>query len=55
MIQLAEKENTLHPGQYCGHAGHGAMTPAFLKELKHEICYASHKSLINFDNDAASC
>jgi hypothetical protein len=55
MIRLAEKENTLHPGQYGGRAGCDAMTPAFLEELKNEICYASRKSLINFDNDAASC
>ena len=55
MIQLAELEKTLHPGQYGGRAGRDAMTPAFLEELKNKICYASQKSLINFDNDAASC
>jgi hypothetical protein len=32
-----------------------ALIPAFLEELKNKISYASQKSLINFDNDAASC
>jgi hypothetical protein len=55
MIRTAEKDKTLHPGQYGGRAGRDALIPAFLEELKTEICYASRKSLINFDNDAASC
>lgn len=55
MIQKAERENTLHPGQYGGRAGRDALIPAFIEELKNEISYASRKSLINFDNDAASC
>jgi hypothetical protein len=55
MIQKAESDKTLHPGQYGGRAGRDALIPAFIEELKNEICYASRKSLINFDNDAASC
>jgi hypothetical protein len=55
MIRTAENENTLHPGQYGGRAGRDALIPTFLEEMKNEISYATRKSLINFDNDAASC
>jgi hypothetical protein len=55
LIQHAEAENTLHPGQYGGRSGRDAKILVFIEELKTEICYASRKSLINFDNDAASC
>jgi hypothetical protein len=55
LIQHAEANKTLHPGQYGGRAGSDAKILVFIEELKIEICYASRKSLINFDNDAASC
>jgi hypothetical protein len=45
----------LHPGQYGGRSGRDAKILVFIEELKTEICYATRKSLINFDNDAASC
>jgi hypothetical protein len=55
LIQHAEANHTLHPGQYGGRSGRDAKILVFIEELKTEICYASRKSLINFDNDAASC
>jgi cellobiose phosphorylase len=45
----------IHRGQYGGQPGKEAMTLALIEELKTDICYASRKPLINFDNDAASC
>jgi hypothetical protein len=55
MISHAETNSLLHPGQYGSRPGRDALIPALIEELKNEICYASRKSLINFDNDAASC
>jgi hypothetical protein len=47
LISNAETHNLLHPGQYGSRPGRNALIPAFIEEMK--------KSLINFDNDAASC
>jgi hypothetical protein len=55
LLQHAEQHELLHPGQYGSRSGRDALIPAFIEELKTEICYATRKSLINFDNDAASC
>jgi hypothetical protein len=55
MISHAETNHLLHPGQYGSRPGRDALIPALIEELKNEICYASRKSLINFDNDATSC
>lgn len=55
LLQNAEKKKLLHPGQYGSRSGRDAHIPAFIEEMKNEICYATRKSLINFDNDAASC
>jgi hypothetical protein len=49
------KADVLHRGQSGGRPGCDALTPVFMEELKNEISHASRKSLINFDNDAASC
>jgi hypothetical protein len=55
LIRHAEKNNSLHTGQYGSRPGRDAHIPTFIEEMKNEICYATRKSLINFDNDAASC
>ena len=55
LIHHAETNKSIHPGQYGGRSGRDAKLLVFIEELKTEICYASRKSLINFDNDAASC
>jgi hypothetical protein len=55
LLHHAESTNLLHDGQYGGRPGREATTLTFIEELKTDICYASRKPLINFDNDAASC
>jgi hypothetical protein len=54
-LHHAKKNHSLHPGQYGSRSGQDALIPTFIEEMKNEICYATSKSLINFDNDAASC
>ena len=51
----SNRAEALHRGQFGGRPGCHALTPVFMEELKNEISHASRKSLINFDNDAASC
>jgi hypothetical protein len=55
MLQSSEARGSINAGQYGGRAGMEAQSLVFLEELKTEICYLSRKSLVNFDNDAASC
>jgi hypothetical protein len=55
LISNAETHHLLHPGQYGSLPGRDALIPAFIEEMKNKISYATCKSLINFDNDAASC
>eukprot|EP00957_Ditylum_brightwellii_P120871 9218500-Ditylum_brightwellii.AAC.1 len=38
-----------------GQAGHDANTLTLVEELKNDICHCSCNSLVNFDNDAATC
>eukprot|EP00957_Ditylum_brightwellii_P187517 14280506-Ditylum_brightwellii.AAC.1 len=45
----------MNEGQVGGRVEHDANTLTLIKEPKNDICYCSHKSLINFDNDAAAC
>ncbi len=52
----SRREGTgLHHGQFSGQPGRNTLTPVIMEELKNEVSHASRKSLINFDNDAASC
>jgi len=55
LLSHAETHNLLHLGQYGSRSSRDALIPAFLEELKNEVCYTTRKSLINFDNDVASC
>jgi hypothetical protein len=55
LLHRAEATNLLHGGQYDSRPGREATTLTFIEELKTDICYASRKPLINFDNDAISC
>jgi hypothetical protein len=55
MLYGSDKADILHRGQFGGRQGCDAHTPVFKEELKNEISHVSRKSLINFDNDAASC
>jgi hypothetical protein len=55
LLHHGEKNKSIHPGQHEGRPGHKATTLVLMEELKNNISYARRKSLINFDNDAASC
>jgi hypothetical protein len=55
MLHHGEKNQTIHQGQHGGRPGHEATTLILMEGLKNDIAYASRKSLINFNNDAASC
>jgi hypothetical protein len=55
LLHHADQLKLIHRGQYGGRPGMEATTLAFIEELKTDICYASRKPMINFDNDAASC
>jgi hypothetical protein len=55
LLHHADHQNLLHCGQYGEHPRKEATTLTFLEELKNDICYASHKPMINFDIDATSC
>jgi hypothetical protein len=55
MLRSSEARGTINAGQYGGRAGMEAQSLVFLEELKTEISTLSRKSLVNFDNDAASC
>jgi hypothetical protein len=55
MLRKLEARGTINAGQYGGRAGTEAQSLVFLEEIKTGICYLSQKSLVNFDNNAASC
>eukprot|EP00957_Ditylum_brightwellii_P014629 1102570-Ditylum_brightwellii.AAC.1 len=54
-IKSAKEQGTLNNGQVEGQAGCNANTLTLMEELKTDISRCSQKSLINFDNDVASC
>eukprot|EP00957_Ditylum_brightwellii_P140240 10685465-Ditylum_brightwellii.AAC.1 len=55
LVATAEQRGLLNQGLYGGQKGYDAKTLLLIKELKYDISYSSRKSLMNFDNDAASC
>eukprot|EP00957_Ditylum_brightwellii_P066663 5059095-Ditylum_brightwellii.AAC.1 len=55
LISSSEKRGTLNRGLHGDRRGHDTQTLSLIKELKYDTCYCSRKSLINFDNDTASC
>jgi hypothetical protein len=55
MLASSEQRGTINTGQFGGRKGCEATNLALAEELKIDICLASRKSLVNFDNDAASC
>jgi hypothetical protein len=55
MLYNSDIAGVLHCGQFGGQPGCEALTPVFMEELQKGGSHASRKSLINFDNDAASC
>jgi hypothetical protein len=55
LLHHADQLKLIHRSQYGGRPGKEATTLTFIEELKTDICYASRKPMINFDNNAASC
>jgi hypothetical protein len=55
MLYDSDRADVQHCGQFGARPGCDALTPVFMEELKNEISHASWYTLINFDNDAASC
>eukprot|EP00957_Ditylum_brightwellii_P092225 7020948-Ditylum_brightwellii.AAC.1 len=55
LLSFSEKSGTLNRGLHGSRCSHNVQTLSPIEELKYDICYYSRKSLINFDNDAASC
>eukprot|EP00957_Ditylum_brightwellii_P092838 7068071-Ditylum_brightwellii.AAC.1 len=52
---MSEKRETIDRGLHGGRKGHDAQMVFLIKELKYDISYSLWKTLINVDNDAASC
>eukprot|EP00957_Ditylum_brightwellii_P059281 4500686-Ditylum_brightwellii.AAC.1 len=55
LLSSSEKRGTLNRGLHRGRHGHNVQTLSLIEELKYNICHCSRKSLINFNNDEASC
>ena len=55
LMHQMNQELTQHPDQHGSRPGHDATTLPFLEELLYDIARLSRTSIINFDNDAASC
>lgn len=55
MIRQMDQHNQIHQGQYGGRPGYEAQSMALLEELRTEASYLTRRSLLTFDNDAASC
>eukprot|EP00957_Ditylum_brightwellii_P151382 11527451-Ditylum_brightwellii.AAC.1 len=55
MVEESEKQGTINRGLHGGCQGHDVKTLSLMEEPKYNVSYSSRKSLINFENDAASC
>jgi ribonuclease HI len=55
LLKAADQQQLVNDSQYGGRPGREATTLALIEELKLDISYASRRTLITFDNDAASC
>jgi hypothetical protein len=55
LLHAAEDEGLLNDGQYGSRPNHNVHDPVFIEEMQSEICGASRKSNVKFDNDATSC
>eukprot|EP00957_Ditylum_brightwellii_P115200 8785794-Ditylum_brightwellii.AAC.1 len=52
---MSEKHGTINNGLHGGRKGHDVQTISLIKKLKHDMSYSLQKTLINFDNNEASC
>lgn len=55
LLHYADRRNSINAGQYGGRPGREATSVALLEELRTDISYCTRRSLLTFDNDAASC
>jgi hypothetical protein len=55
LTHLPEDNQLLNEGQYGAQSECDAHTSVFIEEMQYEICRASRKPLVKFDNDATSC
>eukprot|EP00957_Ditylum_brightwellii_P043150 3269785-Ditylum_brightwellii.AAC.1 len=55
LVKFSKERFTINEEQLGGQAEHDTNTLTLIEESKNDICHCSHKSLINFDNDAAMC
>ena len=55
LMHESEARGAINDGQYGGRKHRNPQSLILFEELKNEICQFSRKSLVNFDNDAASC
>ncbi|MFM8621857.1 MAG: hypothetical protein ACKOB3_00515, partial [Holophagaceae bacterium] len=55
LLQAADRLGLVNVNQYGGRPGREATTLALMEELKIDISYSTRRTLITFDNDAASC
>eukprot|EP00957_Ditylum_brightwellii_P028472 2150034-Ditylum_brightwellii.AAC.1 len=55
MISMSEKWGTINRALHGGRKGHDVQTSSLVEEVRYDISYSSRKTLLNFDNDAASC
>eukprot|EP00957_Ditylum_brightwellii_P060027 4557336-Ditylum_brightwellii.AAC.1 len=52
---MSERNGTIDRGPHGGRQGHDAQTLSLIEELKYDILYSSCKSLVNLENNVASC
>jgi hypothetical protein len=55
LMHSAEDQHLLNEGQYGSRPHRNAHDPVFIEEMQFEMCRASRKPLVKFDNDATSC
>ena len=55
LLRAADQAGTINSGQYGGRPGYEASSLALLEELRIDLLYLTRRTLITFDNNAASC
>ena len=55
LVRHADESDALNPGQYGGRPGYEAQSMALLEELRIDASHLTRRTLLTFDNDAASC
>lgn len=55
LVNHADANHLIHSGQFGGRPGYEATTMALLEELRIDVSIMTRRTLMTFDNDAASC